>query len=100
VWKLSLENPLAVLFITSLSVIIINGLFFPSRQGIVPTGIDYAATEICPFRGLLQGIVHDENAFAIGGAAGHAGLFGTAGGVHLLLVKLLDALAGKWSTIG
>ena len=26
----------------------------------------------------MQGEVHDENAFAMGGAAGHAGLFGTA----------------------
>ena len=26
----------------------------------------------------LRGVVHDENAFAVGGVAGHAGLFGTA----------------------
>ncbi|MGW5635327.1 serine hydrolase domain-containing protein [Streptomyces sp. NPDC003832] len=29
-------------------------------------------------RGLLRGVVHDENAFALGGVAGHAGLFSTA----------------------
>jgi len=38
-----------------------------------------APTEIEPWRGrLLQGEVHDPNAFAMGGVAGHAGLFGTA----------------------
>lgn len=41
-----------------------------------------APTEMDPWRGrLLQGEVHDENAAALGGAAGHAGLFGTAGAV-------------------
>ena len=38
-----------------------------------------APTEIDPWRGrLLVGEVHDENAAALGGVAGHAGLFGTA----------------------
>jgi CubicO group peptidase (beta-lactamase class C family) len=38
-----------------------------------------APTEIDPWRGrLLRGEVHDENAFALGGIAPHAGLFGTA----------------------
>jgi len=35
-------------------------------------------TEQCPWRGrLVQGEVHDENAWAMGGVAGHAGAFGT-----------------------
>ena len=38
-----------------------------------------APTELDLWRGrLLQGEVHDENTWALGGAAGHAGLFGTA----------------------
>ena len=38
-----------------------------------------APTELDTFRGrLLVGEVHDENAWALGGVAGHAGLFGTA----------------------
>lgn len=38
-----------------------------------------APTEFDPWRGrLVQGEVHDENAFAMGGVAPHAGLFGTA----------------------
>src|SRR3546814_19625226 len=41
-----------------------------------------AATERCRWRGrMLEGEVHDENAYALGGAAGHAGLFGTVDGV-------------------
>ena len=41
-----------------------------------------APTEVDPWRGrLLVGEVHDENAWALGGAAGHAGLFGTAAAV-------------------
>lgn len=39
----------------------------------------YAATEDCPWRGrVLRGVVHDDNAYALGGYSGHAGLFGTA----------------------
>jgi uncharacterized protein YbbC (DUF1343 family) len=38
-----------------------------------------AATEQCAWRGrVVQGEVHDENAYAAGGVAGHAGLFSTA----------------------
>jgi CubicO group peptidase (beta-lactamase class C family) len=41
-----------------------------------------APTELDLWRGrLLQGEVHDENCYALGGSAGHAGLFGTAEGV-------------------
>jgi CubicO group peptidase (beta-lactamase class C family) len=41
-----------------------------------------APTENDPWRGrLLRGEVHDENAAALGGVAGHAGLFGTAAAV-------------------
>jgi CubicO group peptidase (beta-lactamase class C family) len=49
------------------------------------------ATERCPWRGrVLKGEVHDENAWALGGAAGHAGLFGTVDGVLDFALGLLD----------
>jgi serine-type D-Ala-D-Ala carboxypeptidase len=52
----------------------------------------YAATEHCPWRNrLLEGCVHDENAYISGGIQGHAGLFGTADAVYGLLSKLLNA---------
>lgn len=41
-----------------------------------------APTAVSPWRGrMLAGVVHDDNAAALGGAAGHAGLFGTAAAV-------------------
>lgn len=55
------------------------------------------ATEHCRWRGrILRGEVHDENAYAFGGAAGHAGLFGTADGV---LDFALGALTGNSAAI-
>lgn len=40
------------------------------------------ATEDCRWRGrIIQGAVHDENAYALGGVAGQAGAFGTLAGV-------------------
>jgi CubicO group peptidase (beta-lactamase class C family) len=55
-----------------------------------------APTEIDPWRGrLLVGEVHDENAAALGGAAGHAGLFGTAAAVGQYARHLLQILDGK-----
>lgn len=76
----------------------VSGLFFPSHDNPRVARYDYAATEICPVRGLLQGVVHDENAYFIGGAAGHAGLFGTAGAVFALLRKLTAARTGAQVT--
>jgi CubicO group peptidase (beta-lactamase class C family) len=49
------------------------------------------ATEACPWRGrVLKGEVHDENCSALGGSAGHAGLFGTVAGVLDFAQELLD----------
>jgi CubicO group peptidase (beta-lactamase class C family) len=49
------------------------------------------ATEACTWRGrVMKGEVHDENAYALGGAPGHAGLFGTVAGVLGFAAGLLD----------
>ena len=51
----------------------------------------FAATELCPWRKiLLDGLVHDDNAYVVGGISGHSGLFGTAMDVHVLLSSLLS----------
>ena len=56
-----------------------------------PAGAPVAPTEVCPWRGwLLRGEVHDENAAALGGVAGHAGLFATLRGVCGYARALLD----------
>jgi serine-type D-Ala-D-Ala carboxypeptidase len=55
-----------------------------------------APTEHDPWRGrLLVGEVHDENAWALGGAAAHAGLFGTAGAVGDFARHVLQVLDGR-----
>jgi CubicO group peptidase (beta-lactamase class C family) len=55
-----------------------------------------APTEQDPWRGrLLVGEVHDENAHALGGIAGHAGLFGTAAAVGDYARHLLQILDGR-----
>lgn len=75
--------------------------FRPVRPGVAPDvpvyGSDrrpspvFAHTEWCPWRSrLLAGEVHDENAYALGGVAGHAGLFGTARAIHGWLRILWD----------
>ena len=56
-----------------------------------PPDAPIAPTERCPWRSrLLRGEVHDENAFALGGVAGHAGLFGTLRGVCGYVRALLN----------
>jgi len=50
-----------------------------------------APTELTPPRGYpLRGEVHDENAFALGGVAGHAGLFSTASDLAVFAQMLLN----------
>ncbi len=59
-----------------------------------PNAIDAyrtAPTEIAPPRGYpLRGEVHDENAYALGGIAGHAGLFSTANDLSVFAQMLLE----------
>ena len=55
-----------------------------------------APTEVDPWRGrLLVGEVHDENAGALQGAAGHAGLFGTAAACGQHARHVLQVLEGR-----
>jgi len=55
-----------------------------------------APTENCPWRKkILCGEVHDDNAYAMGGVAGHAGLFASARDVHALIARLDRCLHGR-----
>ena len=50
-----------------------------------------APTEITPPRGYpLRGEVHDENAYALGGVAGHAGLFSTVSDLSIFAQMMLN----------
>lgn len=62
----------------------------PSLKGV------FAPTEICPWRKkVLCGQVHDDNAYAVGGIAGHAGLFSTAREIHTIVARLDQCLRGS-----
>jgi len=55
-----------------------------------------APTENCPWRKkVLCGEVHDDNAYALGGVAGHAGLFSSVRDIHQLLACLNRCLRGS-----
>lgn len=65
-----------------------------NRAGMASNEI--APTEDDPWRGrMVQAEVHDENAYALGGVAGHAGLFGTAEAVLAMSDSWLTAWRGK-----
>lgn len=54
-----------------------------------------AATELCARRGLVSGVVHDDNCHAAGGILGHAGLFSTAEDLSILAAALVTAWHGQ-----
>lgn len=53
------------------------------------------ATEEDDWRGRVQGFVHDEKAYLMGGTAGHAGIFGTAVDVAALAEAYLAPACGR-----
>ncbi|MFP5355392.1 MAG: serine hydrolase [Gemmatimonadota bacterium] len=58
-----------------------------------PDSVRYriAPTEVTPPRGYpVRGEVHDENAYALGGVAGHAGLFSTAADLAVFAQMMLN----------
>lgn len=57
------------------------------------------ATEDDGWRGRVQGFVHDEKAYLMGGTAGHAGLFGTAADVARLAEAYMAPLRGRPETL-
>jgi len=59
-------------------------------QGQVPFNkLNIAPTEDCPWRKrVVHGDVHDENAYALGGYSGHAGLFGDVYDIFLIMDML------------
>ena len=78
----------------------INGLQFhyrpvvsdavSSRLAVKAHHESVAMTELCPWRGLLQGQVHDDNTWSRGGVAGHAGVFGRLEDVKLWIASIFS----------
>jgi CubicO group peptidase (beta-lactamase class C family) len=72
----------------------------PDEAAARASGRDFVPTERCGHRGEVnQGAVNDDNAWAVGGAAGHAGIFSTALEVAALGQAWLDALCGRPSIV-
>ncbi len=68
----------------------------PATAGCSDERNAIAPTEEDAWRGrTLRGEVHDENAYALGGVAGHAGLFGTARAVLAIAQAWLDGRRKK-----
>jgi CubicO group peptidase (beta-lactamase class C family) len=59
---------------------------------------EFAATEECPWRKkVLQGEVHDDNAWTLGGYSGHAGLFSNAEEIFVMANMFRDHYFGNRS---
>jgi serine-type D-Ala-D-Ala carboxypeptidase len=71
----------------------------PATTAARAAGRVFAPTRRDGARGLRQGTVDDDNAWALGGAAGHAGLFSTALDVAAVGQAWLDALDGRPSVV-
>ncbi len=70
------------------------------RRGVAPVTEVIAPTADCPWRGkILCGEVHDDNAWAMGGVAGHAGLFATAADLHIFASEMIRSYLGKGTLV-
>jgi CubicO group peptidase (beta-lactamase class C family) len=66
------------------------------RAAVATPEAGFAATERCPIRGrLMVGEVHDQNAWAMAGVAGHAGLFASLHAIFVLAHELLACHRGE-----
>lgn len=74
----------------------LSDLYYIKKNESVVAGRTYAATERCPWRKkTLIGEVHDDNAWVMGGRCAHAGLFGTAVAVSVLLDEFMAVYHGE-----
>jgi serine-type D-Ala-D-Ala carboxypeptidase len=95
------EDALEILFVQRIARPLgLSTLGFRPLQAKTPTDPNIAPTEDCPVRQrLITAEVHDLNAWAMGGVAGHAGLFGTADDVSTVAAALIDSYHGTPSPI-
>jgi CubicO group peptidase (beta-lactamase class C family) len=68
----------------------LGGACYPGTTAL-PVAV---ATELDD-RGLVAGLVHDENAYGGGGVCGHAGLFATIGDVATFAQAIVETAAGR-----
>lgn len=76
----------------------IPGIHFNKNHQLVYRKEAYAPTEKCPWRKkILQGEVHDDNCWALGGVSSHAGLFGSIDDVSQWALKIRSVFLGRES---
>lgn len=70
------------------------------RKGMEPNFEQIVPTARCPWRNrILCGEVHDDNAWAMGGVAPHAGVFSTAADIHRFATAMLSSWRGDGGLI-
>ncbi len=95
--KLALKHVIKPLGLESTGYIDLSNL---RRRGLEPVLDSIVPTARCPWRGrLLCGEVHDDNAWAMGGIAAHAGIFTTAQDLHKFAAELIACYHGTGSFI-
>jgi len=60
--------------------------YHPNKERCAPT--EQRDDDV--YQGMLQGLVHDEKSFALGGEAGHAGLFSTPKDISKFILSILQ----------
>lgn len=70
-----------------------KSFFIPLKKGrVIYPKANFAPTEHCPWRKkVVQGEVHDQNCYAMGGVAGHAGLFTTTTDINKFIEAFLKS---------
>lgn len=80
-----------------------NTFFIPLNQGtnaLTHQRTLFAPTEDCPWRKkIIQGEVHDQNCYAMGGVAGHAGLFSTATDINKFILDIVACYRGSGTLV-
>jgi len=91
------DRPLDVLFEEAVAkpLGLRNTFFIPVGAPLPRPPENLAATEESVWRKkLLRGEVHDDNAYALGGVAGHAGLFSHVDDLHAFLLAVRQSVQG------
>jgi CubicO group peptidase (beta-lactamase class C family) len=76
-----------------------NTFYIPIGSSPPRPSAQFAATEDSAWRGrVLRGEVHDDNAYTLGGVAGHAGLFSNVDDLHRFLLAVREGWGGAKKT--
>ncbi len=90
------EKPLLSIWAEVQDHLGLSGMHFNTFNHSQFSKSSYAPTESCPWRKkILQGEVHDDNTWALGGVSTHAGLFGSLDQVDEWFLKMRSSYLGR-----